>query len=490
MSHLLAIDIGASGGKAFVGEFTSDGFILTEVGRFSNVPIDLDRLKWNMPTLILCLKNCITWAVEKFGKSIDSIGIDTWGVDFGLIDASGGLIDFPTAYRDPVTSTAVEKVFEIIPRDELFARTGIQHLPFNTIFQLYWIFNSSYYAADNAKRMLLMPGLFTHFMGGSPCNDSTIVSTTQLIDIETGDWAVDIADRLGIPARIFPKIVPPGTIAGKLGGEIGKGFKLSSNVVHTAGHDTAAAVAAFNFMRDDDAYISSGTWFLVGCLSEKPFLGEDAYAAGLTNERAADDRFRVLKNVTGFYLMDECRRKWGEEGKQTDIARLVERADGAESFGPLIDPDDPSLLTPGDMPEKIAKLLTNTKQKIIQDPGGLLRCIFESIAVKTALVLDDIRRVAGINPQCLHIGGGGARNELLCNMLAGATGLRVIAGPVEATAVGNIIVQAVALKKIPSLAEGAKIASRAMQVKSFEPTDISAWQDAKARFTRLWVYQA
>ena len=486
MSLHLAIDIGASGGKAFVGEFTSDGFILTEVGRFTNVPIDLDRLKWNMPTLILCLKNCINWAVEKFGKNIDSIGIDTWGVDFGLFDAGGALIDFPTAYRDPVSSSAVDRVFEVIPGDELFARTGIQHLPFNTIFQLYWIFNSSYYAVDNAKRMLLMPGLFTHFMGGSPCDDSTIVSTTQLIDIETGDWAVDIAERLDIPARIFPKIVPPGTIAGKLGGEIGKGFKLSSKVVHTAGHDTAAAVAAFDFTSDDDVYISSGTWFLVGCLSEKALLGQDAYTAGITNERAVDGRFRVLKNVTGFYLMDECRRKWKEEGKQADIERLVERAAGAEPFGTLINPDDSSLLTPGDMPVKIEKLLANTKQKIPHDPGALLRCIFESIAVKTALVLDDIRRLAGINPQRLHIGGGGARNELLCNMLAGATGLEVVAGPIEATAVGNIIVQALALKNVSSVTQGAKMVSRAMPTKLYAPANPEEWKNAKKRFKELW----
>ena len=490
MSRHLAIDIGASGGKAFVGEFTGDGFALTEVGRFTNVPIDLDRLKWNMPTLILCLKNSITWAVEKFGKSIDSIGIDTWGVDFGLLDARGALVDFPTAYRDPLSSSAVEKVFSIVPKDELFARTGIQHLAFNTVFQLYWAFNSSYYAADNATRMLLMPGLFTYFMGGNPANDSTIVSTTQLIDIETGDWAFDIAKRLGIPDRILPQIVPPGTIAGRLGGEIGGDFKLPSKVVHTAGHDTAAAVAAFDFTGNDDVYISSGTWFLVGCLSEKPLLGEDAYTAGLTNERAVDGRFRVLKNVTGLYLMDECRREWDREGKQTDVARLVERAAAAQAFGPLIDPDNPALHAPGNMPEKIGKLLESTQQKAPNDPGGLLRIIFESIAIKTALVLDDIRRVAGINPQCLHIGGGGARNELLCNMLAGAAGLRVIAGPAEAAAVGNIIVQALALKKIPSLSDGSKITSKALQVKTFEPTDTSPWKNARERFTQLWLPKA
>lgn len=307
-----------------------------------------------------------------------------------------------------------------------------------------------------------------------------------MIDIRSGEWAFDIAERLGIPPHIFPDIVLAGTIAGDLGGPIGVGLNAECKVIHTAGHDTAAAVAAFDFANEDAAYLSTGSWFLAGCLSDKPLLSDEAYEAGLTNERAADGRFRILKNITGLYLMQECQRKWEEEGVEADTVKLVDMAAGAEAFGPLIDPDDASLAAIGDMPGRSADILRNTGQRIPVDNAGLLRCIFESIAVKTAIVLERIFNVAGICPKTLHIGGGGARNELLCEMIAGATGLEVIAGPVEAAAVGNIIVQAVALGGIGSISEGARIVAHSVPMKTYLPEDDELWADARMRFHDLF----
>jgi rhamnulokinase len=301
MSRHLAIDIGASGGKAFVGEFDGESFTLAEVNRFPNGPVEIGgRLRWDMVALIEGVRESIRTALDYEAYGLDSIGIDTWGVDFGFVDEEGNLTDEPFAYRDPGVSSTVEEVHKLIPRRELFNRTGIQHLSFNTIFQLHSYFKGKSGTGHTGK-MLLMPGLLTYLAGGSAAVDGTIASTTQLIDIMTGGWAFDLAERLNIPKRIFPEIVPAGTVAGDLGGPIGVGLSPWCRIIHTAGHDTASAVAAFDFAEEDAAYLSTGTWFLGGCLSDKPLVGDEAYKAGLTNERGADGRFRLLKNITGLY---------------------------------------------------------------------------------------------------------------------------------------------------------------------------------------------
>ncbi len=485
MSRHLAIDIGASGGKAFIGEFSGGSLELTEVNRFQNGPIEIEgRMRWDMLVLIEHVRDSVRTALDYTEGHLDTMGIDTWGVDLGFIDEEGDFMEDPIAYRDPGVSATVDEVYKLIPKRELFDRTGIQHLPFNTIFQLHSYFNKRR-EIGNPGRMLLMPGLLTHLAGGTPAVDATIASTTQLIDIRTGNWAFDIAELLDIPRGIFPEIVPPGTIAGNLEGPIGVGLNSDCTVVHSAGHDTASAVASFDFGEEDAAYLSTGSWFLAGCLSTEPLLSDEAYEAGLTNERGADGRYRVLKNVTGLYLMQECQAAWAEQGMESDTVRLVEMAAESEPFGPMFDPDHESLSTTGDMPDKIRALLERTGKPVPGTQGELLRCIFESIAVKTSIVLRKIFGVAGITPATLHLGGGGARNELLCRMIAGATGMNVEAGPVEAAAVGNIIVQAVAMGAIGSIAEGAKIAGQSLPVEMYTPGDISDWADARRRFARF-----
>jgi len=486
MSRHLAIDIGASGGKSFIGEFNDDGFNLREIHRFANAPVEMDgRLRWDIEKISRSIDQSIVRANDEFPGSIDSMAVDTWGVDYGLLNPAGELLENPVAYREPFVSSTVEEVLTLIPPQELFKRTGIQHLPFNTIFQLHAATNDPNEPIGNACTMLLMPSLLTCARTGTLKVDDTIASTTQLIDIKTGDWAFDIIEQLGIPKGIFPEIVRAGTQLGIAEFRINGTQKISIPVIHTAGHDTASAIAAFD-MDEDDVYISSGSWMLAGCLSDKPLVTPDAYSAGLTNERAADGRYRILKNVTGLYLMQECQRTWRESGEESDTSELVEMARKVKSFGALINPDDPSLATPGDMPSKLAQLLRQSDQRAPESHGELLRCIFESIAIKCAIVLERITGAVGITPGKLQIGGGGAKNELLCGMIAGASGLKTIAGPFDATAIGNIIVQAASVGGIESISDGAKIVGKSLQMKTFDPSESSDWNDAKKRYMELY----
>ncbi len=487
MTTHLAIDIGASGGKAFIGEISPERLTLTEAGRFPNNSVEMNgRLRWDIRDLLDSITRLILAVLEKHPAPLDSVSFDTWGVDYGLISDKWNLVEWPVAYRDPLCSSTVDEVRSIIPHGELFSRTGIQHLPFNTIFQLHAATKDPSGNIFKARKMLLMPGLLAHFFSGTEDVDAGIASTTQLVDIATGEWAYDIIERLGIPAGIFPDIIPAGKSSGEpLVSPMLSNMKREVSVLNIAGHDTAAAVAAFDLGRDG-IYLSTGSWFLAGCISDKPIISDEARRAGLTNERAVDGRFRILKNVTGLYLMEECRRAWSDEGAESDTVKLVAMASAAKPFGPLIDPDDPSLAVPGDMPRKIAGLIEASGQAVPDDNGAMLRCIFESIAVKSAIVLADICDVAGITPSRLHIGGGGARNELLCNMLAGATGLNAIAGPVEAAAVGNIIAQAAAMGSISSIGEGARIAAESFSMKTYEPSQRDAWDEAKQRYLSIY----
>ncbi len=486
MSRHLAIDIGASGGKSFIGEFNDDGFNLTEIHRFPNGPVEMNgRLRWDIENIAKSIDESIIRANDIFRGAIDSMGIDTWGVDYGLLNPEGELLENPMAYREPFVSSTVDEVLTLIPPQELFARTGIQHLPFNTIFQLHAATKDPAKPLASASKMLLMPSLLTCARTGILEVDDTIASTTQLVDIEKNDWAFDIIEQLGIPEGIFPEIVSPGSDAGMNILEYSKSKTITWPMVHTAGHDTASAIAAFDLDKDD-VYISSGSWMLAGCLSDTPLVTPDAYSAGLTNERAADGRFRILRNVTGLYLMQECQRAWRESGEEPGISELVEMASKAESFGVLINPDDPSLATPGDMPAKLTKLLRQSDQPVPEGHGELLRCIFESIAIKCAVVLERITGAVGITPGKLQIGGGGAKNELLCGMIAGASGLKTIAGPYEAAAIGNIIVQAASVGGIESIIEGAKIVAKSLRMKTFEPSESSDWNDAKKRYLELY----
>jgi rhamnulokinase len=474
--RLLAVDLGAESGRAVVGRFDGTRLTLKEVHRFPNVPVTAaGTLYWD----VLRLFSDLVDGVRAAG-AVDSVGVDTWGVDFGLLDRAGRLLGNPVHYRDNRTTGMVAEALRRVPAVEIYARTGIQLLEINSLYQLLAMRLVDDPQLEAADRLLMMPALFTTWLCGSRASELTDVSTTGCYDPRARGWALELLDVLDIPARIFGEIVAPGTELGPLLPRLGLG---TARVVATASHDTASAVAAVPFEPDRaGAYISSGTWSLVGLELSAPVIEPAALAANLTNEAGAAGTVRLLRNVMGLWLVQECRRAWSLAAREWCYDDLIALAASAPAFGPLIDPDDGRFLRPGDMPGAIAEACRESGQEAITDTGRVVRCALESLALRYRWTLDRLEAVTGRRVDTVHVVGGGARNRLLCQMTADATGRPVVAGPVEATAAGNLLVQALALGLVGSLAEARELVRRSFPLERYEPRWPERWEEAWARF--------
>ncbi|HXM58974.1 MAG TPA: rhamnulokinase family protein [Candidatus Dormibacteraeota bacterium] len=474
--RLAAVDLGAESGRVVAGSFDGERLGVREVHRFPNRPVAVaGTLHWDALRLFADVVDGLRAA-----GPVDSIAVDTWGVDFGLLDRAGRLLGNPVHYRDRRTAGMLAEADRRLPAAEAYARTGVQLLEINTVYQLLAMRLAGDPQLDAADRLVLMPALFSAWLGGTAVNELTDASTTGCYDPRAGGWALDVLERLDIPGRLFGEIVPPGTDLGPVLPALDLG---RPRVVATASHDTASAVAAVPFEPGRaGAYVSSGTWSLVGVEASEPVIGPDALAANLTNEAGVDGTVRLLRNVMGLWLLQECRRAWAH-GSYEDLTAMAE---AAPPFGPLVDPDDQRFLRPaGDLPADIARACRERGQAAPREPGEVVRCVLESLALRCGWVLGRLEAVTGRRVEVVHVVGGGAGSRLLCQLTADACGRPVVAGPMEATAIGNLLVQARAAGLVGSLDEGRELVRRSFPLVRYEPRPDERWEQARARFEAL-----
>ena len=469
MAHYLAVDLGAESGRVMLGSFDQGRLRLEELHRFLNTAVHLPTgLYWDSFRLFHEILHGLTVAGRDRRLAISGVGIDTWGVDFGLLGSDGALVDCPRHYRDPRTDGMPEKLFEVVPRSEVFQQTGIQFMQVNSLFQLFAMKLAGSPALDIAERLLFMPDLLNYWLTGVQKSEITIASTSQFYDVREKRFATELLERLGIPVRILPPLVEPGTLLAPLRAELAESTKLGRVPVYaTAAHDTASAVAAVPAAEGSWCYISSGTWSLMGLELNTPVIDERSLALNFTNEVGAGGRIRFLKNIAGLWLVQECRRAWAAEGHEYSYDELMRLAGEAGPAKSLIDPD--AFLHPGQMPGKIAEWCRLRGVAVPSTVGEYCRTILESLAARYKQVLDSLESVAGKRIEVIHIVGGGSRNRLLNQLVANATGRQVIAGPSEATAIGNILVQAIAAGELTDLSEGRDVVRRSFELERFVP---------------------
>ena len=487
---MLALDLGAESGRAMLGRFDGERLRLSEVHRFPNVPVRLpDGLHWDVLNLWGEIKQGIALAVRDYAPQLTSIGIDTWAVDFGLLDRHGKLLSNPYHYRDSRTDGMLEKAFRHIPRAEVFEQTGIQFLPINSLYQLLAMATGRSPVLDLAETFLAIPDLLNYWLTGQAVCEFSNATTTQCYNPREGDWAVEMLQKLDIPAHIFPQIVPPGTDLGPLRAyvtdEIGTEPGTGPIVIAPACHDTGSAVVAVPAAAPNFAWISSGTWSVVGAEVSAPVINESSLQHNFTNEGGVCDTFRFSRNVMGLWLVQECRRTWARQGEAHSYDELTEMAAQAEPFLAVIDPDHDKFFKPGDMPARIREFCRATGQPVPESKGGILRCALEGIALKYRWVLEQLEEMLGCRLEPLYIVGGGTQNHLLSQFTADATGRQVITGPVEATATGNILMQMLALGQVSSLAEGRKVVRRSFELPVYEPGVGDRWDEAYGRLLVL-----
>jgi len=487
----LAVDLGAESGRVMAGEWNGRKLALKEIHRFPNGPVALpDGLHWDFLRLYGDIKQGLRQAVASYGRATRSLGVDTWGVDFGLIDSHGALVGNPFHYRDSRTDGMMEKAFRVISRERIYAQTGIQMMQLNTLFQLYAMVRAKSPLMDIADTLLFAPDLLTFWMTGRVCNERTIASTSQCLNPVNGRWAADVLRKLGIPMRIFRAIVEPGTAVGPLRGEAETAIGAPLQVVAVGSHDTASAVAAVPAERGPFAFLSSGTWSLLGVETGHPTITPQTLEYNLTNEGGVCHTIRLLKNIMGLWLVQQCRQTWRAAGRDLGYDELTNLAAGAPAFLAAINPDDPLFFPPGDMPARIRQYCARTRQKAPREPGQFVRVALESLALAYRRVVDQLASVTGQRPAALHVVGGGSQNALLNQFAANATGVPVFAGPVEATAAGNILMQMLADGEIRSLPEGRGIVRRSFPVRTFKPQHTDEWNEAYERFRRLGTARA
>jgi len=484
---MLAIDLGASSGRGIVGKFDGEKISLEEVHRFTNDPVNIGgHLYWDTLKLFTEIKQAISTCALSENKDIRSISIDTWGVDFGLLDATGQMIGNPHNYRDPhLTYELMEEVYAKIPKEELYRITGSQFLNFNSIYQLYNL-SKNEYILENAKDMLFIPDLLKYFLTGVKQTEYTIASTSQLLDAKARNWSWDIIDKLGYPKDMFGEIVAPGTKAGKLlpaiKDEVGN---IDADVIACASHDTASAVVAVPAKTDDFVYISSGTWSLMGKEIPEPLTGELSYKYNLTNEGATDRKIRFLKNIMGLWIEQESRRQWKRQGEVVSFDELSNMAMASKEHACFINPDYLAFQTPGNMPKRIQEFCEKTGQYVPQTKGEIVRCIFDSLAMCYRSTVESIDEITGKKAPFINIVGGGTKEVPLCKLTANACGRPVYTGPVEATALGNLSVQAIAEGEIKDTKEARQVIANSFEISCFEPENTEKWDEAYDRFTKI-----
>ncbi len=485
-SHYLAFDIGASSGRAILGTIGEDNISLKEVYRFKNeMSFQNGHYYWDVFHLFDELKTGLKKCIHELQIIPDSIAIDTWGVDFGLLDSDNKLLGLPFAYRDSITDKAMEEVFQEVEPFELYKMTGIQFMKFNSLFQLWAIKKTYPDLISRAKKLLFMPDLLGFMFTGKCWSEETIASTSQMIDPLGRNWLTDLLDSLNLPVDILQESLAPGSIAAALSSDIQKELNCPAiPVVASCAHDTAAAIASIPASGSNWVYISSGTWSLMGMELKNPVLNEEAFKGSFTNEGGFDGTTRFLKNITGLWLLQECKRIWDKHEVLT-YSELVDKSIDAPAFQSLVDPDHEDFMNPENMQNAISEYCKRSAQFIPTEISEFTRCIFESLALKYRYTLELLLKAHPAKPDKIHIIGGGTHNELLCQYTANATGLNVIAGPAEGAALGNILVQASALGELGGIEEMRKLVSSSVNTKSYKPEDEASWDTAYDKWIKL-----
>jgi len=489
-----AVDLGAESGRVMLARCDDERLALEELHRFANVPVRVagpqkdggGTLHWDVLRLWDDIQHGLGAAARQSGGPLVSVGVDTWGLDFALLARDGELLGNPVHYRDARTQGMLDAAFERVPRAEIFEATGIQFMPINSLYQLLAMKLGGSALLDAAAHLLTMPDLFHYWLSGEQANEFSNATTTQCYDPRAGDWAWALLDRLGLPKHLFGPIIQPGTRLGPvrpaLAAELGLG---EAQVVAPAAHDTGSAVAAVPFDDPHAIYLSSGTWSLMGVELPHPIINAHSLAYNFTNEGGVGGTFRLLKNIMGLWVVQECRRAWATQGHDIGYPQLVDLAEAAPAFGPLAAMNDDRWLPPGDMPARLRAYFVETGQPAPESMGTLARCVLESLALEYRWVAERLDELTGRRAETIHIIGGGSQNALLNQFTADATGRAIIAGPVEATALGNVLVQAMAAGQLSSLAEGRALVRRSFPTRLFAPTAQGRWDEAYDRYVGL-----
>ena len=483
--RVLAFDFGASSGRAIIGCFDGDKITLEEVHRFSNDPVSVGgTVYWDVLRLFYEIKQGIIKA--KIAGGFDSIGIDTWGVDFGLIDSEGKLMENPVHYRDARTVGLVDEAFKTMPKEKLYGITGIQFMELNTLFQLISLKKYRPWMLERADKMLFMPDLFGYMLTGKMCAEYSIASTSQLIDLDKKTWSKEILDAFGIKESVFAPLVQPGTVLGELSKEVCEECGVDPvPVISVCGHDTQSAITSVPCEDGDFAFLSSGTWSLFGTELDKPIVNETSMNINITNEGGFDGSTGFLKNIIGLWLIQESRRQWKREGKEYSYADLEKLALAAEPFKCFIDPDAPEFVPHGNIPEHVREFCRKTGQYVPETVGEIMRCIYESLAMKYRLTFEKLRECTERDYPVIHVIGGGTKDGLLCQMTANSCDRTVKAGPIEATVMGNVAVQLMSDGSVKNIGQARKIVADSSELKTFEPKDTDKWAGAYEDFLKV-----
>ncbi len=482
MKKVLAIDFGASSGRAIIGSFDGKKITLEEIHRFSNDPVSVNGTTyWDVLRLFHEIKQGLIKA-KGYGE-ISSIGIDTWGVDFGLIDKYGQLLENPIHYRDLRTKGMIEEADKAIPLRELYNMTGIQFMELNTVFQLLSLAKNRPHILERADKLLFMPDLFGYMLTGKKTTEYSIATTSQLVDINTKSWSSEIFEKLGIPQNIMCDIVKSGTVLGELSDCVCEECGLDKiKVISVCGHDTQSAITAVPCPDKQFAFISSGTWSLFGTELAEPIVNDKAFEINVTNEGGYGESTGFLKNIIGLWLIQESRRQFARDGKQYSYADLEREALAAKPFACFIDPDAPEFVPHGNIPERIREYCRKTNQHVPETVGEIMRCIYESLAMKYRQTFEKLCECTERDYEVIHVIGGGTKDTLLCQLTANACDRDVVAGPIEATVLGNIAVQLLASGDIKSIAEARQIIADSENVTKYTPKETNEWAEAYSRY--------
>jgi rhamnulokinase len=485
-SRHVAFDLGAESGRTLVGELSEGRLVVRVINRFPNKMISASgHLHWNVFQLFEEMKSGLAACVREHALQPDTIGLDTWGVDFALLDRQGGLIGLPVSYRDDRTQGAVESFLQKIPRERLHGLTGLQVMFVNTVYQLEAMVRDKAPALEIAKDLLFMPDFFHYLLTGVKKTEFTFATTSQLYNPVTREWDAELFAALGLPRTLMQQIVMPGTVLGTVTDEVAHETALAHvPVVAVATHDTGSAVAAVPAEGDDWAFISSGTWSIMGVPVEAPVMNAGTLKGNFSNEGTADGGFRLLKNISALWLVQQCRKAWSID-KPVGYDELTQAAAEAEPFVAVLDPDAPEFANPGHMPTAMRDYFRQTGQRVPETDGGLVRAALESIALKYRSVLGQLADISPKPIRKVHVMGGGTQNRVLCQFAADAMELPVLAGPLEATAIGNLLVQAKAVGRLEGFSEIRDVVRRSFAVERYEPQDPGKWRSAYDRFKEL-----
>ncbi len=485
MKRVLAFDFGASSGRAILGIFDGEKIELQEVHRFSNDPVKINgTVYWDVQRLFFEIKQGILKAKEAGG--FDSIGIDTWGVDFGLLRKDGTLVENPVHYRDARNDGMVEKATEYMTKERMYDITGIQFMDFNTIFQLLSLKENRPYILEEADKLLFMPDLLNYMLSGVKSTEFSIATTSQMVDLKTNNWSEEILDTFGINKNLLTDIAPTGAVIGQLSDEICEELGVpKADIVSVAAHDTQSAITATPCEFDDFAFISCGTWSLFGTEVKEPIINEASKKLNVTNEGGYDYTTAFLKNICGLWLIQETRRQWIREGKEYSYAELEKLALECEPFKCFIDPDAPEFAPMGNLPRRVKEYCEKTGQYVPQTVGEIIRCIYESLALKYRYTFDGIKECTGKDYDRIHVMGGGTKDKLLLQMTAQSCNVNVYGGPIEATALGNVAIQLMSTGAIKDIKEARKIIAKGENLKLYEPKENADWEKAYEDFKNI-----